>query len=300
MGPTDVNAGLYRRAYVVGVDMAVPDTVAAHDHDGVAERRPRLPEVLDRPIGSVEEEHHLVPGSFRAVGPMVVGPRSTDRDHQLGWIRQGTTVDCGQDGVEEEQEAATTGVHDAGIGNDLQQVRGPRQALASDRAGLEGDGQQVGTGIGDDNCGIGGLAHHRQDGSLDRRHDSGVGSAARCGEAIGEGPPVHGLCLGEHAGEAAQDLREDDAGVASGAHQRTMRDGRGDLFHTGRIGQPFEFSHDRLGGHGHVGSRVPVRNRIDVQEVERLTVRGQRFQEGAHQRAQRHSVKGFHNHGGRA
>ena len=54
------DAGFDRGADVVGVDVAVPDAVAADDDDRVAERAPRVLERGDRRVGRVEQVHHLV------------------------------------------------------------------------------------------------------------------------------------------------------------------------------------------------------------------------------------------------
>src|SRR3954468_13405514 len=47
-------------ADVVGVHVAVPQAVTAHHDDRVAEITPRRLEPVDRGVGRVEEEHHLV------------------------------------------------------------------------------------------------------------------------------------------------------------------------------------------------------------------------------------------------
>ena len=59
-GPPGVDAGLDGRADVVGVDVAVPEAVAADHDDGVADAGPHLLEGLDGVVRRAQEVHDLV------------------------------------------------------------------------------------------------------------------------------------------------------------------------------------------------------------------------------------------------
>ena len=80
------------------------------------------------------------------------------------------------------------------------------------------------------------------------------------------------LVLAEHLDEAADDLREDHAGVAASAHQRRARDVLGDgLAVDGRRG--VERLDDRAEGEDEIRSRVAVGHRIDVEVVDAAAMR---------------------------
>ena len=63
MRPSCIDARLDDGADVVGVDMAVPQSVAAHHHDRVAEGIPGDLELIDVLVGCGKQEHHLVAGA---------------------------------------------------------------------------------------------------------------------------------------------------------------------------------------------------------------------------------------------
>ena len=80
----------------------------------------------------------------------------------------------------------------------------------------------------------------------------------------------------ERVGEAPEDLAEDHARVAPGAHERPVRDRLADLGH--RLGRS-ELLDDRLEGQRHVRAGVAVGHRVDVQPVQRLLVDAERVPE---------------------
>ncbi len=59
-GPPGIERRLDRGADVVGVDVAVPQALAADDDDRVADAGPHVLEGGDRVVGRVEEVHDLV------------------------------------------------------------------------------------------------------------------------------------------------------------------------------------------------------------------------------------------------
>src|SRR5581483_1732537 len=124
---------------------------------------------------------------------------------------------------------------------------------------------------------LGELADDGEHRSLDRAADctiGGVGGAAKreCGRPRVDARPVR---LAEDVGGAADDLREDDAGVSARTHERPARDvacerlpapGRGAL---DRVG-------DRAHGHRQIRPGVAVGNGIDVEVVDTLSARLER------------------------
>ena len=81
--------------------------------------------------------------------------------------------------------------------------------------------------------------------------------------------------IGKPLAQATQDLAGDDAGIATGAHERAMGHG---LAQGGSIG--IGRKRGNLAGNGlhrerHVGSRVAIGNRKDVQAVDLLLARGE-------------------------
>ncbi len=104
--PAHGDTGLDGGADVVGVDVAVPDAVTTHHHDGVAEGVPGLLESRHRPVGGVQEEHDLVAGAVHRRSRAAAGAGSIQRrPGHVRWLGQRATVDRGQQGVEQQQVA---------------------------------------------------------------------------------------------------------------------------------------------------------------------------------------------------
>ena len=125
--------------------------------------------------------------------------------------------------------------------------------------------------------GLGRRPHDREDRPLDRAHDGLVGRVGRPGAARRDVGRAGGLEVAERVGEAPQDLGEDHAGVAPGAHQRAVGDGLADLGHV--LGGPPSSWHHRLEGQRHVRAGVAVGDRVDVQPVQLVLVGAQRVPE---------------------
>ena len=101
------------------MDMAVPQSVAADNHDRVADRRPCIFESLDGFVGRFEEVHDLVAklvDSFLTV-------RQSERDavtERVGWKvvaggldgRNGSSVEMVKERIEEHDVAGAAGVDD--------------------------------------------------------------------------------------------------------------------------------------------------------------------------------------------
>ena len=103
---TNGDAGFDAAADVVAVDMAVPNAVAANDHDRVADLGPCRAELVDAVIVCVEEEHDLVPevgDALLAVVRCWSGRWCLGDSHEVCWSnRQLTSVDGVQQCIEQE------------------------------------------------------------------------------------------------------------------------------------------------------------------------------------------------------
>ena len=86
--------------------------------------------------------------------------------------------------------------------------------------------------------------------------------------------------LAQHLGESPHDLAEDDAGVAARAHQRSPGELLRNRFVAG-CARALERLDDRADGQCEVGSRIAVRNRVDVEVVDALPVCLEVAQRGA-------------------
>ena len=109
----DRDTGLDRGADVVGVHMAVPEAVAAHDDDRVAERVPRARNCGIDVIRRVEEEHHFVARTPATVRGPVLPPVAPTAPGLTGGSGSGATVEHVQPRVEAEREPMTAGIDDA-------------------------------------------------------------------------------------------------------------------------------------------------------------------------------------------
>ena len=118
---------------------------------------------------------------------------------------------------------------------------------------------------------LGDDADDRQDRALLGLHDGLVGGIRAGAQRLGKLLRVHGLAALDAAGKAAQDLREDDAGVAARALECAARR---QIRHAGRA--VHVLSGDFLDGgfhrQGHVGARIAVRHGEHVQRVDGFTV----------------------------
>jgi len=79
---------------------------------------------------------------------------------------------------------------------------------------------------------------------------------------------IHVVRGTEHFTEPPQDLRQDHSRVASGAHERTVRDRFADGIETGIGVERRQLANHRLHRERHVGSRVAVRHREYVELVD--------------------------------
>ena len=140
---------------------------------------------------------------------------------------------------------------------------------------LDDEGQQI--GLLELLClarfgGLGHLADHGQHRPFDRAPNCAIGRIAGRAKRTCDHPFVDRVALAEYIGEAPHDLAEDDAGVATRAHQRGAGQFAGNRFVPlrGRLLERFD---DRPHGESQIRARVTVGNGIDVEVVDPLPVR---------------------------
>jgi hypothetical protein len=126
-GPAGVEGRFDGGADVVGMDVAVPQTLAADHHDRIADPGPDLLEGGHGGVGRVEEVHHLVaqvpPLTFdtlRPAGSRGVGLGQDEDGGAVGIgvrrLGQRPAVHRGQKGVQHEQIARPPGVDHPRLG----------------------------------------------------------------------------------------------------------------------------------------------------------------------------------------
>ncbi len=179
-------------------------------------------------------------------------------------------LDARGEAAEQDEQAVAAGVDDAGL-LEGRQLRG--RVLDRDPAGLLHGRQQV---LQPEAVRHGlrrrrHLADDGEHGALDRRLHGAVGGVLPLHHGPLEHRRVQRVGLPPHVADAAHDLGEDDAGVAAGAHERALGDGGGHRRDVGDVALLELLDH---GAHGerHVGARVAVRDRVDVEVVDELAL----------------------------
>src|SRR6185295_20212362 len=133
------------------------------------------------------------------------------------------------------------------------------------------------------------LADDGEHRSLHRLAYRAIGGVARGLECLRDDARVDRSFAAEHLRGTANDLRQDDAGVAARTHQRRARDfldEPGPVFGVGL----FELVEDGTCGEGQVGAGVAVGNRVDVEVVDALAVAFERSERPACELANRGEV----------
>ncbi len=294
VGAAGLDAGLDGGARVVGVDVDVPQAVAADDDQGVAQGV----EAGAQPghggvVGLQEVDHleggavlvgvraavHLVPGRLAAAGlrERGVGPQGDGCRRRLAGQGVG-------EGAEQGDQAAAAGVHDAGPAEDRELGGGGLQGGAGAVVGGPCDGGGVpGGGFG----GGGGGGGDGQDGALHGVGDGlvGGGGGPAQGAAQRLGPAVGPAARRQDLGHPAQQLGDDGAGVAAGADEGAVghgADGVGQAGCGSGGGVAVEGGLDGAGGgfegQVEVGAGVAVGHRVDVDRVDPLALPAERFQ----------------------
>src|ERR1700687_1302043 len=126
------------------------------------------------------------------------------------------------------------------------------------------------------------LSGSRQHGALGRLDHRPVGHIGANAKGVGQSPGVDRAFRANANTEAAEDLREDDTGIAPRSHQGTMT---GALRHQRKVGvvEVADLVDRRLQGEEHVGPGIPIGNGEDVERVDLVAVNrqpGQRAEQG--------------------
>ncbi len=226
-----------------------------------------LERLLSRVL-ALDHEH----GAVAVLGELQVDrvePERLGLDRRIRELLAGRAVDHAARDLDEPGPAR---VDDAGIAQDVEHLRRPRERVLTRREnGLE----EV---VGRDAAQLLPLAllrhladdgqHRPLDGSLHRA----VGRVARATERAAEQRRADALVRAEHLDEPAHDLREDDARVPAGAHERGARDVLRHGLAVGRARRIERFD-DRPQRENEVRAGVAVGYRVDVQVVDAPAVR---------------------------
>ena len=209
------------------------------------------------------------------------------RGDDLG-LGQRTTVDNVEERVEEEREPKAAGVDDACFLEHGQQVgrvldRGVRGLGGALQEGVERG--VVPAGRLGSFCG---LAHDGEDGALHRAHHCLIGSVGSLAQRRRDLGSADGFERCERVGHAAQDLRQDHAGVAPRAHERAVRHRLAHVVHPRGVA---DLGAHRLERQRHVGPGVAVGHRIDVEQVELVLVAPERVAVAHHDLGERGAVE---------
>ena len=164
-------------------------------------------------------------------------------------------------------EAGSARIDDTGVAQDVEQLRRARDGLLP---GREHRAQEL---VGRDAPKLLALAlrrhlaDDREHRPLDRPLHRAVGRVARTAERTAEQRRAHSLVLAEHFDEPPDDLREDDAGVPAGAHERCAGHVLRDRLAVDRA-RRVERLDDRPQRQNEVRARVAVGYGVHVQVVD--------------------------------
>ena len=259
------------RSLVVDVDLERPG-VAGDEHRFAdrLEMRPDGVEIEAAAGRRLEQEHRLVAEALVGMG---------DERGRLRWL--GPAARAALAGASPRRwssapwkqaiQPLAAGVDDAGLAQDGEQARRPRDRLLGAVDRRRQDGLDIVLVLGPFDRDIGCLTDDRQDRSLDRLGDRAIGGPSPFPERVREVEPVEPTLAGDGLRHATHDLAGDDARVAPGAHQRAEADRRSDAVRRGVAGA-LALLERRLDGRQHVAAGVTVGDREDVEAVDLLDV----------------------------
>jgi hypothetical protein len=271
--------GLDDLADRIRVDVHVVHARSPDDEHAVAEGAQELAVLVGLRVARLEEELDLErvleapalgvhPGSQRCARD-----RLGRRPGRHARRRQRCAVEGMEEALQEEKEPPATGVDDAGLLEDRQHLRGvvERVLRAPDDAAAALD--QVLAVAVRCFCLLGRLTRDGEDRPLLRLHDGLVREVGAAAQPVRERSRIESVRIADGFGDAAEELRQDHAGVAACAHQRPARDRRA------RIGGTVQ-----LADHGgerelEIRAGVPVRDGIHVEPVDLFLVERERFGE---------------------
>ena len=293
MRPPCLDPGLDGRPDRVGVHVHVPQTAAADHDQGVAHRVQSRTQVRDAVVLGVEQIHHLVARTL-----VVSGGHGFVGDDRLV---TGDVVDVrftGQDldqRIEDDHQPLSARVHNSSRSQGRQLSRGPGEGVVGVLCG--GPRHRCDPGRSMLGGAIGSRPGNSEDGALDRPAHRRISEVGGSGQGLGECAPGGLVHLPDHIGHAAQQLTEDDSGVAAGAEQSAtgQRIGRGTRG-AGRIRHLDRRDRRRLDRQVHVRPGVTVGDREHVEGVDLGTAMPERILAGTHPRTQGSGIEGHLGH----
>ncbi len=237
---------------------------------GVADHQERVPEalelVLDRAgveVFSLDHERRAVP----VARELMVDRLDADLPELGCSLRKRLAGDgCGK-AADDLEQAGTPCVHDTSLAQNGELVGRSRDRLlptADERGEQVGDREPL---VGERLCLLRKFADDGEHRPLDGVADRSVGGVACRAEGTRQPARVDLRRPAKGLGRPAEDLGEDDAGVAACAHQGGPAQLLHDLGPVGR-GRAFDLLHDRAARQGQVRTGVAVRDGVDVQVVD--------------------------------
>ncbi len=268
-----------RGSRLVRVDMDLERRPVADDEQGVTELLELRLERVGIELVALDDEDRAV-----AEGRELLVDRVDPRFVGIlcGHLRHGLAGEGRRDAAHDLEQAGAAGIDDTRLAEHGQLLgrAGERLLAARDEHAEELENRQA--GVGRVLPLLGELPDHGQHRSLDGSAHSAIGGIARAAEGAADPGRIDRSRLAQHLCGTADDLGEDHPRVSPRAHQRGARQ----LLRHGRAvgcGRGFQRLDDRLRGEGQVGSRVAVRDGIDVQVVDPAAVRLERRQRPARQ-----------------
>ncbi|CAB4788814.1 unannotated protein [freshwater metagenome] len=262
-GPSGIQSRLNGPTNVVGVDVAVVETLATHNHDGVTNTGPHFLEGRHLGVLGVEEIHDFVAQvGNAALAVLLARLLGVHLDGvEFGGNRQRVTSDDVTKGVEQQEQSSAAGVNDAGLLENGKLFGGVGQCGSRRSASRANHVLQRSRGTRRTN---GSGASHRQDGALDRTDYGLAGQNVSVRQRVGQGRGLDGVAVTQLLHEPSEQLRQDDPGVTAGTHERSVRNGLTDGQHVGAGGHLGQLGHHRLNGEGHIRASVAVGDGVDI------------------------------------
>ena len=269
---TEFQRGLQRLTGVVRVDVRLDKVACVHDDDTVADRvQKRLKRIrrkadarfVDDKFGAVGEVDFLRVKAFK-VG---LGRRC---------VRCGRLDDAasGQHGLHAFQHGDvpfSACVDNAGLLEDGKHIGRAAQGCLRDFEHVREHFGHVAAALCRAHRSLCGQAGHSEDGAFRRFHDCFVSRLHAADKRVCERNRIRSPAALQADGNAAEEQREDYAGVAARAsYKRVCRSGGYGAY--GIVLRPGKLGLCRAHGQGHIGARIPVGNREDVEIINRLLV----------------------------
>ena len=263
---------------------------AADDDDGIADRRELRPDGRHEFVVELEQVLHLVLviGVRASIG---VAPASSDRPERPDLLGQAGPRDRSVERVEQQHHTLPARIDDAGSAKLGEILLRPRERAAGPFERRRDHPRGICVLFRRPVCGVRGVGQDVEDGPPRRTSHGAEGLVGGAPKSARQRDGVPGAVGGQLFREPAQRLRQDDAGVAAGSHQRRARDRLGHLAER-PASEPREFVADGLLGEQQVRAGVAVGDRIYVQRVQLVAVLEKRLVEQEHGVAQHRGVQG--------